>query len=72
MTAAELQQGADWLYAQFYRADRIVVRLLRTLFTCGWTSAVLGLKLNLTHRYDNIGERIRGATRPGRLKHARP
>ena len=60
MSAAELQEGADWLYAQFYRADRIFARFFRTLFTCGWTPAVLGLKLNLTYRYDNIREHIRG------------
>jgi radical SAM superfamily enzyme YgiQ (UPF0313 family) len=54
MTAAELQQGADGLYAQFYRPDRILVRFFRTLFTCGWTPAILGLKLNLTYRYDNV------------------
>lgn len=60
MTAPQLQQGADWLYAQFYRADRILVRFVRTLCTCGWTPALLGLKLNLTYRYDNRRERIEG------------
>ena len=60
MTQAQLQEGADWLYAQFYRADRILVRFLRTLFTCGWIPAMLGLKLNLTYRYDNRRENIRG------------
>jgi radical SAM superfamily enzyme YgiQ (UPF0313 family) len=60
MTAAQLQEGADWLYAQFYRADRILARFVRTLFTCGWVPAVLGLKLNLTYRYDNRRERITG------------
>jgi radical SAM superfamily enzyme YgiQ (UPF0313 family) len=60
MTAAQLQEGADWLYAQFYRADRILVRFVRTLWTCGWIPAVLGLKLNLTYRYDNRRERIGG------------
>jgi radical SAM superfamily enzyme YgiQ (UPF0313 family) len=60
MTAIQLQEGADWLYSQFYRADRILVRFLRTLFTCGWVPAVLGLKLNLTYRYDNRRERISG------------
>jgi radical SAM superfamily enzyme YgiQ (UPF0313 family) len=60
MTQAQLQEGADWLYAQFYRADRILLRFLRTWWTCGWLPAVLGLKLNLTYRYDNRRERIRG------------
>jgi len=60
MTAAQLQEGADWLYAQFYRADRILARFVRTLFTCGWVPALLGLKLGLTYRYDNRRERITG------------
>ena len=60
MTAAQLQEGADWLYAQFYRLDRILLRFVRTPATCGWTPALLGLKLNLTYRYDNRREGIRG------------
>jgi radical SAM superfamily enzyme YgiQ (UPF0313 family) len=60
MTAEELQQGADWLYAQFYRLDRILLRFARTLSTCGWQPALLGLKLNLTYRHDNRREGIRG------------
>jgi radical SAM superfamily enzyme YgiQ (UPF0313 family) len=60
MTAAQLQEGADWLYAQFYRADRIAARFVRTLFTCGWVPALLGLKLGLTYRYDNRREGIKG------------
>ena len=55
-----MQEGADWLYAQFYRADRILLRFVRSLFTCGWVPALLGLKLNLTYRYDNRRERIQG------------
>jgi hypothetical protein len=60
MTAAQLQEGADWLYAQFYRLDRVLGRFLRALFTCGWLPALLGLRLNLTYRYDNRREGIRG------------
>ena len=60
MSAVQLQEGADWLYAQFYRADRIAIRFVRSLFTCGWVPALLGLKLNLTYRYDNRRERIQG------------
>jgi len=60
MSAEELQQGADWLYAQFYRLDRIFLRFTRAIFTCGWRPALLGLKLNLTYRYDNRREGIRG------------
>jgi radical SAM superfamily enzyme YgiQ (UPF0313 family) len=60
MTAEELQAGADWLYAQFYRLDRILLRFARGLFTTGPTAAVLGLRLGLTYRYDNRRERIVG------------
>ncbi len=60
MTAAQLQEGADWLYAQFYRLDRILLRFARTLLTCGLTPALLGLRLNLTYRYDNRREGITG------------
>jgi len=60
MTAAELQDGADWLYRQFYRLDRIVLRTLRTLLTLGPLAAYLTWRLNLTYRYDNIREGIIG------------
>jgi radical SAM superfamily enzyme YgiQ (UPF0313 family) len=60
MTAAELQAGADWLYAQFYRLDRIIGRFARAAFTVGWIPAFLGLKLGLTYRYDNRREGIVG------------
>ena len=61
MTAEELQAGADWLYRQFYRLDRIAWRFLRGLFTVGWKPALLGLKLGLTYRYDNQRENIVGS-----------
>ncbi len=60
MTAQELQAGADWLYAQFYRLDRILWRFVRALFVVGWLPAWLGLKLGLTYRYDNRREQITG------------
>ncbi len=60
MTAAELQAGADWLYARFYRLDRILWRALRGFFTVGWLPALLGLKLGLAYRYDNRREGIIG------------
>ena len=60
MTAMELQAGADWLYAQFYRLDRILLRFVRGLFTVGWKPAWLGLKLGLTYRHDNQREGIVG------------
>jgi radical SAM superfamily enzyme YgiQ (UPF0313 family) len=60
MTASELQAGADWLYEQFYRLDRILSRFARGLFTLGWKPALLGLKLGLTYRYDNQREGIVG------------
>jgi radical SAM superfamily enzyme YgiQ (UPF0313 family) len=60
MSAEELQAGADWLYAQFYRLDRILWRFVRSLFVIGWMPALLGLKLGLTYRYDNRREKITG------------
>ena len=60
MTAEELQAGADWLYAQFYRLDRILWRFARAVLTVGWLPALLGLKLGLTYRYDNRREQIVG------------
>ena len=60
MTREELQQGADWLYAQFYRLDRILWRFAKGVVTLGPAPALLSLKLNLTYRYDNRREGIRG------------
>jgi radical SAM superfamily enzyme YgiQ (UPF0313 family) len=60
MAAPELQAGADWVYAQFYRLDRILWRFVRSAFTVGWLPALLALKLGLTYRYDNRRERIVG------------
>jgi radical SAM superfamily enzyme YgiQ (UPF0313 family) len=60
MTAAELQAGADWVYAQFYRLDRILWRFVRSVFVIGWRPALLALKLGLTYRYDNRREGITG------------
>jgi radical SAM superfamily enzyme YgiQ (UPF0313 family) len=60
MTAHELQDGADWLYRQYYRLDRILVRAVRSAVAIGWLPALLSLRLNLTYRYDNIRERVRG------------
>ena len=60
MTAAELQGGADWLYRQFYRLDRILGRFVRAFFTVGWKPALLGLRLGLTYRRDNQREGIVG------------
>jgi radical SAM superfamily enzyme YgiQ (UPF0313 family) len=70
MSATELQAGADWLYAQFYRLDRILCRFVRTFFSAGWMPALLGLRLGLTYRYDNRRENIRGwnPARPPLLK----
>lgn len=60
MPPEELQAGADWLYAQFYRLDRVLLRFLRALPALGLAGAVLGLKLGLTYRYDNRREGIVG------------
>jgi radical SAM superfamily enzyme YgiQ (UPF0313 family) len=60
MTAGQLQAGADWLYAQFYRLDRILLRFVRCAFSSGLLPAWLGLKLGLTYRYDNRREKLKG------------
>ncbi|MBL7220946.1 MAG: B12-binding domain-containing radical SAM protein [Phycisphaerae bacterium] len=60
MTAGQLQDGADWLYAQFYRLDRIILRALRTLLSGKVSLAVLAWQLGMTYRYDNIREGIVG------------
>ncbi len=60
MTPQQLQDGADWLYRQFYRLDRIILRTARSAFTLGTLPAYLIWRLNLTYRYDNIHERIIG------------
>ena len=39
------KEGADWLYRQFYRLDRILIRFLRSLAVPGPLPALLGLKL---------------------------
>jgi radical SAM superfamily enzyme YgiQ (UPF0313 family) len=73
MSAAELKDGADWLYRQFYRFDRIVMRTIRTLFTAGPVPAYLTWRLNMTYRYDNLRESVKGrnpAPEPRRYRRA--
>jgi radical SAM superfamily enzyme YgiQ (UPF0313 family) len=60
MSREELQDGADWLYARFYRLDHILWRFARNVLAFKWMSALLGLKLGLTYRYDNRREKIIG------------
>jgi radical SAM superfamily enzyme YgiQ (UPF0313 family) len=60
MSGEELQAGADWVYAQFYRLDRIAGRFARALFRVGWRPAWLGLQLGLTYRRDNRNEGVHG------------
>ncbi|MHC4662081.1 MAG: B12-binding domain-containing radical SAM protein [Planctomycetota bacterium] len=60
MRSIDLKDGADWLYRQFYRLDRILFRFVRGIFSLGPLSALLNLKLNLTYRYDNKREGITG------------
>jgi len=67
MTAGELQDGADWLYRQFYRLDRIILRTLRSLVTLGPFLAYIIWRLNMTYRYDNIREHIVGRN-PAKLR----
>jgi radical SAM superfamily enzyme YgiQ (UPF0313 family) len=72
MTAAELQAGADWLYARFYRLDWILRRFMRGLFTVGLKAAWLGIRLGLTYRYDNRREGIIGWNPAGTEKRNAP
>lgn len=60
MNGAQLQNGADWLYNQYYRIDRIICRTLRALVTLGPLTAYLVYKLNMNYRYDNKREGIIG------------
>lgn len=60
MTPEQLQNGADWLYRQFYRLDRIIWRYIKTTMLMGIRKAMLSLNLSLTYRYDNIREKIIG------------
>ncbi len=60
MSRRELQDGADWLYRQYYRLDRILLRTVRAAFTVGLLPACLIWRLNMTYRYDNRRERILG------------
>mgnify|MGYP001176932690 CR=1 FL=1 len=70
MSAEELQAGADWVYAQFYRLDRILWRFARAVFDIGWVPALLGLKLGLTYRYDIRRGGITGCN-PARVEDGR-
>jgi len=58
MSQAELQTGADWIYAQFYRLDRILLRSARVFFRSGWAAAWVVFGLNMTYRYDVKQERL--------------
>jgi radical SAM superfamily enzyme YgiQ (UPF0313 family) len=69
MKAEELQAGADWIYAQFYRLDRVLWRFARDLFSLNLVSALLCLKLGFTYRYDNKREHIVGWN-PARVRPA--
>ncbi len=60
MSQAELQEGADWLYAQYYRLDRVLWRAAKTFFSVGPLAGITLLRLNMTYRYDNIREGIVG------------
>jgi hypothetical protein len=60
MTADELQAGADWVYSRFYSLDQIFLRFVRNMLAFRWMPALLGLKLGMTYRHDNIRENIRG------------
>ncbi len=52
MTPEQLQKGADWLYSEFYRLDRIILRTVDAFFRIGLFPAILTWRLNMTYRYD--------------------
>jgi radical SAM superfamily enzyme YgiQ (UPF0313 family) len=60
MTPEELQAGADWLYREFYRPQRILRRFVSGLVTLGPLAAWLALRLNLTYLRDNRADGIVG------------
>jgi radical SAM superfamily enzyme YgiQ (UPF0313 family) len=71
MSARDLQDGADWLYRQFYRLDRVLGRFVRSAFSIGFIPAFLNLRLGLTYRYDHrlmgvVGRNPAEAKAPGR------
>ncbi len=68
MTPEELQNGADWLYAQYYRLDRIVMRTIGAFFRIGLYPAVMTWKLNMTYRYDIKRLNIKGKNPAARNK----
>ena len=72
MTPQQLQDGADWLYSQFYRFDRILLRTAIALIKVGVFPAILTWKLNMTYRYDMKRLKIKGRNpagqKPFRLK----
>lgn len=61
MSPQELQNGADWLLAQYYRLDRVIVRALRNLVKAGLFPAILSWKLNMTYRHDIKALKIKGS-----------
>ena len=53
MTAQKLQDGADWLYSNFYRLDRVIMRSIRSFFKFGLLATFLCFRLNMNYRYTN-------------------
>jgi len=68
MTPQELQDGADWLYRQYYRLDRVILRTWRALVSLGPLTAWITWRLNGTYRYDNHREAVRGRNPAGRRR----
>lgn len=60
MSPKDLQDGADWLYVQYYRLDRIIIRTIKALRRSGFYTAVLTWRLNMTYRYDNKCLNLKG------------
>lgn len=60
MSQQQLQNGANWLYDEYYKPWRIARRAWRSMLKLGPLAAMVLCKVNMTYRYDNLRESIHG------------
>ena len=60
LTPHQLKQGADWLYHEFYRLDRILMRSFKAALRSGFAMGLFVLQLNLTYNRSNRLLKIEG------------